>query len=128
MSIGGGEGRGRGQESQGEGQAARPLWVGGSDRSKLIASWPRGGPALLPRLAGPPGAGVSVGGGHLRGALPAGPCRQPCPSGLSRGDAATSRQSSQDDTGPSEHLGAGLISGTVSWDQGQEFQENCSCG
>lgn len=30
--------------------------------------------------------------------------------------------------GPSEYLGAGLISGTVSCDQGQEFQENCSCG
>lgn len=45
-----------------------------------------------------------------------------------RRDAATSRQLSQDDMGPSEYLGAGLISGTVSCDQGQEFQENCSCG
>ncbi|KAI4586034.1 hypothetical protein MJG53_003821 [Ovis ammon polii x Ovis aries] len=39
-------------------------------------------------------------------------------AGIRWGDAATSRQSSQDDTGPSEYLGAGLISRTVSWDQG----------
>lgn len=110
----------------GEGLAAQPWWVGQwvrQEREALTACWPP-----QPGMA-PGGRGQRGAGGASRTLQTALPLRSEPGFLLCRwGDAATSRQSSQDDTGPSEYLGAGLISRTVSWDQGQEFQENCSYG
>lgn len=103
-------------------------WVGqtgvrGTDR--LLASR---------RSCSAPQAGTAPAGGGQRGARWGSPSRTLRPAWplwsapgfllCRRRDAATSCQSSQDDMGPSEYLGAGLISATVTCNQGQEFRED----